>query len=493
MRDHDAAEPLRYGRPLTQHGSYALLTGPARTGEHKERRSLSAVAEQGAVVKALWRSTTSLLDSNVLSRFEFGFGRELEDASMTREEFDARMTSQAAEETVQIRLNAKQLSAHERLVLGAYYLDDAVARRHTCRRVRWNVPSAVALYRIHRHRSWFFVMSIVALMLCALAIAEPGETWKTAVNGQSLLAEGVLLLVILADIAMPALYMGWRSTLVGVGPFRVCFSALMVLDLCIAGGRLAAGAPSFRFTRVLRPGFILFTQRAPRNTVYALLSTLPALWDVALLLLVSISAFALAATALYGNSTEAWPAAEDGSFGDTYATFWSSWLTLFVLTTQDNFPSAMLISLDSKATLVLGTPAGATTSFGDELGQAADWLGTSLFFGAFMVVTTFMILSVAVAVIFENYKLHHRKVVVEGKRCVPPLPVRPLGPRCLALPLLCSFLTARSLAPAAACAQPGAPRAARMLRHGRLRQLGPPVARRVLQADQALSRRDEHA
>lgn len=401
-----------YGTTLTQHGSYVLMPGTTARTESTKRPSSPrfGALKRSAFLQALWTAPASGMTPDELSAFEYTFKRELDDAEITREEFDARMVDAASEEAFEIKRDTSSLAIEERLTLGAYFLDDAVARRRTCK-VRWSVPLYVTLYRIHRHRAWYLLMSTCSLALCALAAAEPAQTWVTPARASTLGVEAVLVAITMADVLMPTLYVGPRSFF-GQGAdskVKAATVALLALDVCVSAGAHVYGVPTFRFSRPVRPMLIFYSQKAARHSVYAIASTLPALSDVFLLLIIVITMFAIASLSLFGAETAAWPTA-DGEFGDTYSTFWASWLTLFTLITSENFPSAMLITLDG------GSGSALAGSLSGRASIVIDWVLHSVYFGVFFVLTAYMILSVFVAVIFENYKLHHKRVVIEGKR-----------------------------------------------------------------------------
>eukprot|EP00304_Pavlova_gyrans_P007740 CAMPEP_0206047384 /NCGR_PEP_ID=MMETSP1466-20131121/21119_1 /ASSEMBLY_ACC=CAM_ASM_001126 /TAXON_ID=44452 /ORGANISM="Pavlova gyrans, Strain CCMP608" /LENGTH=1266 /DNA_ID=CAMNT_0053422397 /DNA_START=31 /DNA_END=3827 /DNA_ORIENTATION=+ len=398
--------PLQYGRTVTRQGSFLLQASAGRRG-----RGLASVARRGRMVNSLFTSQTELLSSDEMSPFEYTFQQELKGADMTREDFDSAVTAQSEADAANIQRNAAQLSISERITLGAYFLDDAVARRSTCK-VRWNRPACVFLYRVHRHRAWFFTMAVTSLVLCILAVWEPQQSWDQLAAWEPMVAEAALAFVLVLDVAMPAVYLGptnfARSRLARL---KVAVTALVVVDLAVAAANLAAGVPSFRASRVFRPVFIFLSQKSARHSIYAILSTLPAFSDVLLLMLITITIFAIAFMSIFGGQTPEWPTAE-GDFGDTYSTFWSSWLALFTLITTENFPNAMLVTLDNPGALesleIRSSGQGAAIAF--------DWVWNSVLFAGFSVLTSYMILSVFVAVIFENYKLHHKRVVIEGKR-----------------------------------------------------------------------------
>lgn len=396
------SNPLEYGVPVTKDGSYVLSTA----GSMRKLR-------QAARVSTLWKGkgTGTAGERAELAPLEYSFELELDRANLTREEFDAHIADQVGSDAAEMKASTQDLPAYERSILGALFLDDAVNRRTTCR-VRWDQRHLVLLYRIHRHRAWFGVMVLTAVGIASLVFWEPAETFTKPPSPATLAAETVLFAIIAIDIAMPVLYVGFSPYLAeSMHLLKLFVAAATAVDLAVSWAAAASFFPWIRFSRWLRPAHLVFAHRPARHCLFSVMATLPALTDVFFLLLVVITLFAVAAMALFEDtSKDVWPSPA-GEYSDTYRTFWSSWVTLFVLISTDNFPQAFLITFDDGA--------GSDVAVSDHERRAwltLDWAAHSLFFSAFLVLTGFMLMSVLVAVIFDNYKRNHRLTVVEGKR-----------------------------------------------------------------------------
>lgn len=208
-------------------------------------------------------------------------------------------------------------------------------------------------------RRWF-QWTVVAVILVNAAVLglETSESWMAEYGDATTAAGWVTLAVFVVEIGLRLFAEGWRFWRSGWNVFDFLVVAIAFAPSGQAGGVL-------RVLRILRVLRLLSTIRSMRTVVAALIATIPGMGSIAALLLILLYVSAVMSTELFGG-------ADPEHFGD----LGSSLLSLFQVTTGDDWANVV-------------RPAA----------EAHPWAW--LFFVAFVVLSTYIVLNLFIAVAVE--------------------------------------------------------------------------------------------
>ena len=206
----------------------------------------------------------------------------------------------------------------------------------------------------------WFQWTVIAVILVNAAVLglETSESWM-AEHGDATSAVGwATLAVFVVEIALRLFAEGWRFWRSGWNVFD-----FFVVAIAFAPGGQASGV--LRVLRILRVLRLLSTIRSMRNVVAALIATIPGMTSIAALLVILLYVSAVMSTELFGTTDPE----HFGSLG-------SSLLSLFQVTTGDDW-----------ANVVRPTA------------EVHPWAWA--FFVAFVVLSTYIVLNLFIAVAVE--------------------------------------------------------------------------------------------
>ncbi|KAJ7404829.1 two pore calcium channel protein 1-like protein [Willisornis vidua] len=261
------------------------------------------------------------------------------------------------------------------LLLAAAFVSDAQYNRNIPFRTS---PGALRLYYLYNHwmmrtATYFFIF-----LNLSLAIFEEPAVYPLPLLVTSLL-EVLCLLVFLARLvhfgAVTLHGTFWRDTK------NICIMVAILLslaDLTIYGILLEYGVSSIRWSRIVRPLFLInFAEsRQIRRAFRSIRNTLPEITYVFLLFMFSLLMFSLMALKLFGERNL--QTAEGLPYFRNYLEIV---FDLYVLVTTANSPDVMMPAFDF-----------------------SSWF--ALFFIAFVIVNTYIFMSLFLAVVYNNYKKH---------------------------------------------------------------------------------------
>ncbi|XP_058134065.1 two pore channel protein 2-like [Dasypus novemcinctus] len=269
----------------------------------------------------------------------------------------------------------KEPPTPEDLLLAAAYVSDAQYNRNVLFETS---PRAVRLYYFYNHwamraATYFFIFLDLSLALFEEPALLPLPASATV--GAELLCLAAFLgrLVHFAKVTPQTAF--WRDTK------NVCIVgalALTLADLVIYGSLAVADIRGVRWSRALRPVFLVnFPDgRQIRRALRSLRNALPDVLRVLLLFLFSLLLFALMALKLFGGR-----GLKTAQGSPYFSSLLESIFELYVLVTTANSPDVMV-------------PAY----------ERSRW--ACLFFAAFVVVNTYVFVSVFLAVVYHNYRRH---------------------------------------------------------------------------------------
>lgn len=252
-------------------------------------------------------------------------------------------------------------------------------------------PQAVRLYILYNHWAlkvalYFFILVNLGLALFEDPAVVPLPIWAT------ISVELVCILVFIARIMHYAKVIPkdkfWKD------PKNLCIIAILVLtlvDILIYGSLKAVDCSAVRWSRVLRPLLLVNVTegRQLRRAFRSIRNAVPQIVLVFLLFIFSVLMFSLMALKLFSKR------GLKTSDGSPYFTdFLQIVFDLYVLVTTANSPDVMMPAYNSSSVF-------------------------AVFFISYIVINTYIFMSVFLAVVYNNYKKHLKEEVrqlVRAKR-----------------------------------------------------------------------------
>nr|XP_006638544.1 PREDICTED: two pore calcium channel protein 1-like isoform X1 [Lepisosteus oculatus] len=282
----------------------------------------------------------------------------------------------------------KQSKTELELQLAAAYVSDAQYNRNVCFE---KTPQGIRLYNLYNHWGMLLVTYFFIILDLALAVFEdpaliPLPLWAT------FLAELICLAVFTGRLVHFAKVIPWQKFWKDTKNICVVLIILLTLvDMLIYGSMKAFGYYGVRWSRVLRPLFLVnITEgRQVRRAFRSIRNTLPEILYVFLLFIFSILIFSLMALKLFGKrklvTNEGTP---------YFTSYLDIVFELYVLVTTANSPDVMM-------------PAYNSSFF------------FALFFILYILINTYIFMYVFLAVVYNNYRKHLKeemKNLVRAKR-----------------------------------------------------------------------------
>ncbi|KAG8509720.1 Two pore calcium channel protein 2 [Galemys pyrenaicus] len=261
------------------------------------------------------------------------------------------------------------------LLLAAAYVSDAQYNRN----VEFETsPQAIRLYYFYNHWTmraaiYFFIFVDLSLALFEKPALFPLPLLATSLVEVLCLTAFFGRLVHFAKVTPQMVF--WKDTK------NICVMVTIVLtliDLIIYGSLEAVNIHSVRWSRVLRPIFVVnFPEsRQIRRAFRSIRNTLPDILYVFLLFIFSVLIFSLMALKLFGNRSLK---TVDGS--PYFTNILEIAFELYILVTTANSPDVMMPAYDF------------------------NWW-YSLYFITYIIINTYIFMSVFLAVIYNNYRKH---------------------------------------------------------------------------------------
>ncbi|XP_040467742.1 mitotic checkpoint serine/threonine-protein kinase BUB1 [Falco naumanni] len=266
-------------------------------------------------------------------------------------------------------------AASQDLLLAAAFVSDAQYNRNIPFKTS---PEAVRLYYLYNHwimrtATYFFIF-----LNLSLAVFEEPAVYPLPFLVTSLVEVLCLLvffgrLVHFAKVTLRNVF--WKDTK------NICIMVAILLsltDLTICGVLRIYNVRSIRWSRIVRPIFLInFAEsRQIRRAFRSIRNTLPEITYVFLLFMFSLLMFSLMALKLFGERNL--QTAEGMPYFKNYLEIV---FDLYVLVTAANSPDVMMPAFDF-----------------------SSWY--ALFFIAFVIVNTYIFMSLFLAVVYNNYKKH---------------------------------------------------------------------------------------
>lgn len=277
-------------------------------------------------------------------------------------------------------------------LLAAAYMDDALKHRHV---EFLPEPDRLRLYEVYKHPALVLLLYACYLANLALALFEdpavPGLSlpyWATMIP--ELFCLGFFAFRLLHEMAFTDAKTFWRDTkhIIVASILGLTFiDVISYTALREAGGGGDDPAAAVRWSRPLRPFLIVnFPEsRQLRRAYRNIRNTLGDVFSVMVLLMISVSLFALMAFKLFDKKGLQKAAGGEGAtsyFPDFLDALWD----LYVLTTTANNPDIMMPAYDY-----------------------APWY--AVFFVVFLIINLYMFMSVFLAVVYHSYKANLREEV----------------------------------------------------------------------------------
>uniref|UniRef100_A0A8C3XYP9 Ion transport domain-containing protein n=1 Tax=Catharus ustulatus TaxID=91951 RepID=A0A8C3XYP9_CATUS len=240
------------------------------------------------------------------------------------------------------------------------------------------VPSSPRLYRLYNHwvmrrATYFFIFLNLSLALFEEPAVYPLPFLATSVLEVLCLLVFLGRLIHFAKVTLHNVF--WKDTK------NICIVVAILLsltDLAVYGVLRLYGVRSIRWSRIVRPVFLInFAEsRQIRRAFRSIRNTLPEITYVFLLFMFSLLMFSLMALKLFGERNL--QTAEGLPYFRNYLEIV---FDLYVLVTTANSPDVMMPAFDF-----------------------SSWY--ALFFIAFVIVNTYIFMSLFLAVVYNNYKKH---------------------------------------------------------------------------------------
>ncbi|XP_061535300.1 two pore segment channel 3 isoform X1 [Phycodurus eques] len=244
-------------------------------------------------------------------------------------------------------------------------------------------PQAIRLYLLYNRRLprvlvYFFILLDLSLAAFEAPAVWPLPPWATMLAELVCLHVFALRLIHYAKVIPRDKF--WKD------PKNICMIAILALtlvDMIIYGALHAAGFYALRWSRVLRPLLLVNVTegRQLRRAIRSIRNTLPQILSVFLLFIFSILIFSLMALKLF--SKRGLTTADGAPYFSNYA---DAVFDLYVLVTTANSPDVMMPAYD------------AGSAF-------------AVFFIVYVLVNTYIFMSVFLAVVFNNYKKYLKEEV----------------------------------------------------------------------------------
>ncbi|XP_044285080.1 two pore calcium channel protein 1-like [Varanus komodoensis] len=266
-------------------------------------------------------------------------------------------------------------SARESLLLAAAYVFDAQYNRNIPFETS---PQAVRLYYLYNHWAMQASLYLFIFVDLALAVFEEPAVYPLPFLVTSLIEVLCLLvffgrLVHFAQVTPRLVF--WKDTK------NICIMItilLTLIDLIIYGALRISSIRSVRWSRPMRPLFLInFAEsRQIRRAFRSIRNTLPEITYVFLLFTFSVLMFSLMALKLFGDRNLR---TVDGL--PYFSNYLAIVFDMYVLVTTANSPDVMMPAYD-----------------------VSGWY--SLFFITYIVINTYIFMSVFLAVVYNNYRKH---------------------------------------------------------------------------------------
>ncbi|KAJ8246465.1 hypothetical protein GJAV_G00268130 [Gymnothorax javanicus] len=275
------------------------------------------------------------------------------------------------------------------LQLAAVYVSDAQYNRNI---VFDTSPQGIRLYVLYNHWGLLLLVYLLIIVNLGLAVFEepavfPLPLWATLVVELICLTAFAGRLFHFARVTPRDLF--WKDAK------NICIMVIIfltLLDMIIYGSLKAAGYYGVRWSRVLRPLLLVnITEgRQLRRAFRSIRNALPQILYVFLLFIFSVLMFSLMALKLFGKRGLK---TNDGS--PYFTNYLHIVFDLYVLVTTANSPDVMM-------------PAYNANIF------------FAIFFIVYILINTYIFMSVFLAVVYNNYKKYLKEEVrqlVRAKRC----------------------------------------------------------------------------
>jgi hypothetical protein len=263
-------------------------------------------------------------------------------------------------QSLDVAIDAEMLTSAQRIDIAVTLLR-SVGQHREVASVQWANPWTPALIKVHLHPYRNHVLNMVTAALMLLTWIEPPSTLTSqeeleliapsylAHRELIVAAESLLLLTIVLDWMVQLLYCGrqmiFSSELCAMKAALVLFfgSDLITHIVCISIG---AGSV-FRWSRPFRAFFFLTTNPGVRECTHSIIHSLMSLTDLAIFSAIILFCFSLTGVLLFRNVPQYQCAASDEVNGipfvykDSFDTIGHALMTLFAMTTFDNYPDVM--------------------------------------------------------------------------------------------------------------------------------------------------------
>ncbi|KAM6270766.1 two pore channel protein 2-like isoform 2-T2 [Spheniscus humboldti] len=266
-------------------------------------------------------------------------------------------------------------SARKDLLLAAAFVSDAQYNRNTPFKTS---PEAVRLYYLYNHwimrtATYFFIFLNLSLAVFEEPAVYPLPFLVTSLVEVLCLLVFFVRLTHFAKVTLRNVF--WKDTK------NICIMVAILLsltDLAIYGVLRMYNVRSVRWSRIVRPIFLInFAEsRQIRRAFRSIRNTLPEITYVFLLFMFSLLMFSLMALKLFGERNL--QTAEGLPYFKNYLEIV---FDLYVLVTTANSPDVMMPAFDF-----------------------SSWY--ALFFIAFVIINTYIFMSLFLAVVYNNYKKH---------------------------------------------------------------------------------------
>uniref|UniRef100_A0A8C0X4T0 Ion transport domain-containing protein n=1 Tax=Castor canadensis TaxID=51338 RepID=A0A8C0X4T0_CASCN len=273
------------------------------------------------------------------------------------------------------RPRSRSLKPAKDLLLAAAYVSDAQYNRNVPFQTS---PQAIRLYYFYKHwamraATYVFICVHLSLALFEEPALFPLPFWATSIAEVLCLTVFFGRLVHFAKVTPQMVF--WKDTK------NICIMVTIVLtliDLIIYGSLEAVYIHSVRWSRPLRPVFLInFSEsRQIRRAFRSIRNTLPDILYVFLLFLFSVLIFSLMALKLFGD--RGLRTAEGASY---FTNILETAFELYVLVTTANSPDVMMPAYNF------------------------NWW-YSLYFITYIIINTYIFMSVFLAVVYNNYRKH---------------------------------------------------------------------------------------
>ncbi|XP_029450184.1 two pore calcium channel protein 1-like isoform X2 [Rhinatrema bivittatum] len=278
-----------------------------------------------------------------------------------------------SKENNEARINEYTKFPDADLLLAAAYVYDAQYNRNIPFETS---PQAVRLYYFYNHWAMQAAAYLFIIIDLSLALFEDPALYPLPFLATSLI-EVVCLLAFSGRLAhfgkVTPRDVFWKDTK------NICVMATIVLnflDLIIYGALKVADIYSIRWSRVLRPIYLINSaeNRQIRRAFRSIRNTLPEIFYVFLLFIFNVLMFSLMALKLFGSRKLK---TSDGA--PYFTNYLDAVFDLYVLVTTANSPDVMMPAFDYNG-----------------------WY--SIFFIVYIIINTYIFMSVFLAVVYNNYR-----------------------------------------------------------------------------------------